>query len=72
VLSGGSPGPHAIQGIGASIVSAVLDTQIYDAVVRVINAEALHFARQLAAKEGLLLGYSSLAAILGGAHGGGA
>jgi cysteine synthase A len=63
VLSGGPPGPHAIQGIGAGIIPQVLDTGIYDEIFRVTNDEALHFARELAAKEGLLLGYSSAAAI---------
>jgi cysteine synthase A len=63
VLSGGTGGPHAIQGIGAGIIPPVLDTKIYDEIIRVTNDEALQFARQLAAKEGLLLGYSSGAAI---------
>ena len=64
VLSGGAPGPHAIQGIGAGIIPQVLNTGIYDQIIRITNDEALHFARLLAAKEGLLLGYSSAAAIL--------
>jgi cysteine synthase A len=65
VLSGGQPGPHAIQGIGAGIIPQVLDTGVYDEIIRITNDEALNFARELAAKEGLLLGYSSAAAILG-------
>ncbi|MDR1231017.1 MAG: cysteine synthase A [Spirochaetaceae bacterium] len=65
VLSGGQPGPHAIQGIGAGIIPKVLDTGIYHEIIRVTNDEALDFARKLAAQEGLLLGYSSAAAILG-------
>jgi cysteine synthase A len=63
VLSGGKPAPHAIQGIGAGIVPDVLDTGIYDEIIRVTNDEAHNFARELAAREGLLLGYSSSAAV---------
>ena len=65
VLSGGNPGPHAIQGIGAGIVPKVLDTGIYDEIIRITNEEAVNTARDLAAQEGLLLGYSSAAAVLG-------
>jgi cysteine synthase A len=64
VLSGGKPGPHAIQGIGSGIIPPVLDQEIYDEIIRVTNDEALDFARELAAQEGLLLGYSSAAAVL--------
>ena len=64
VLSGGTPAPHAIQGIGAGIIPAVLDTKIYDEIIRITNDEALDFGRMVAQKEGLLLGYSSAAAIL--------
>lgn len=64
VLSGGAPGPHAIQGIGAGIVPKVLDRSVYDEIIRITNGEARDFGRELAAKEGLLLGYSSAAAIL--------
>jgi cysteine synthase A len=64
VLSGGKPGPHAIQGIGAGIIPAVLNRDVYDEIIRVTNDEALNFSRELAAKEGLLLGYSAGAAIL--------
>jgi cysteine synthase A len=63
VLSGGPPGPHAIQGIGAGIIPPVLNREVYDEIIRVTNDEALNFARELAAKEGLLLGYSSGAAV---------
>jgi cysteine synthase A len=64
VLSGEPPGPHAIQGIGAGIVPKTLDTGIYDEIIRITDAEALNFARELAAKEGVLAGYSSAAAAL--------
>jgi cysteine synthase A len=63
VLSGGQAGPHAIQGIGAGIVPAVLDTAIYERVIRVGNEAARDTARLLAAREGLLLGYSAGAAV---------
>ncbi|MDR1400274.1 MAG: cysteine synthase A [Treponema sp.] len=65
VLSGGHPGPHVIQGIGAGIVPKVLDTGIYDEIIRITNDEAVNTARNLATQEGLLLGYSSAAAVLG-------
>jgi cysteine synthase A len=63
VLSGGEPGPHAIQGIGAGIIPPVLDRTIYDEIIRVTNDEAVQTARRLASEEGLLLGFSSGAAI---------
>jgi cysteine synthase A len=64
VLSGGQAAPHAIQGIGAGIVPQILDTSIYERIIRITNDEALSFGRELARKEGLLLGISSSAAIL--------
>ncbi len=62
VLSGGPKGPHPIQGIGAGFVPAILNTAIYDEVFRVKNEDAFRTAREMAAKEGLLVGISSGAA----------
>lgn len=62
VLSGGAKGPHPIQGIGAGFVPDVLNTQIYDEVIRVKNDDALETARRVAREEGLLVGISSGAA----------
>jgi cysteine synthase A len=63
VLSGGQKGPHPIQGIGAGFVPPILDTSIYDEVVRVEAGDAMATARRAAAEEGLLVGISSGAAI---------
>jgi cysteine synthase A len=63
VLSGGKKGPHALQGIGAGFVPKVLNTKIYDEIVRVTNEDAFASARRIAREEGLLVGISSGAAI---------
>jgi cysteine synthase A len=63
VLSGGRPGPHPLQGIGAGFVPGVLDTTVYDEVIRVPTDDAFDTARRMAREEGLLVGISSGAAV---------
>ncbi len=62
VLSGGLKGPHKLQGLGAGFVPAVLNTKIYDEIIRVKDDDALESARRMAKEEGLLVGISSGAA----------
>jgi cysteine synthase A len=62
VLSGGQKGPHPLQGIGAGFVPRVLNTHIYDEIIRVKGEDAFRIARQMATSEGLLVGISSGAA----------
>jgi cysteine synthase A len=63
ILSGGTRGPHPIQGIGAGFVPSILNTSAYDEIVRVKNQDALDTARRMATEEGLLVGISSGAAV---------
>jgi cysteine synthase A len=59
ILSGGNPGPHKIQGIGAGFIPDVLNTKIYDEVITVTNAQAIQTSRELSRTEGLLVGISA-------------
>ena len=63
VLSGGQAGPHPLQGLGAGFVPKILNTKIYDEIVRVKNDDAMNVARRMAREEGLLVGISSGAAM---------
>lgn len=63
VLSGGKPGPHKLQGIGAGFVPKVLNTDIYDEIIRIKDEEAYERGRQLARTDGVLTGVSSAAAV---------
>ncbi|WP_270167118.1 cysteine synthase A [Paenibacillus sp. SYP-B4298] len=63
LLSGGKPGPHKIQGIGANFVPDILNREIYDGVITVENEDAFEYARRAAKEEGILCGISSGAAI---------
>ena len=63
VLSGGKPGPHKIQGIGAGFVPEVLNTKVYDEIIKINNEDAFEHARRAGREEGVLCGISSGAAI---------
>lgn len=63
VLSGGEAGPHKIQGIGAGFIPEIMETDLIDQIIKVSNAEAYNTARELASREGLLVGISAGAAV---------
>ncbi|OSI14689.1 cysteine synthase A [Neisseria dumasiana] len=63
VLSGGEKGPHPIQGIGAGFVPSILNTEVYDTIIKASNEDAFATARAMAEKEGILVGISSGAAV---------
>lgn len=68
VLSGGKPGPHQLQGIGAGFVPSILNTQVYDEIIRVTTKEAYEAGRLMAHREGILVGITSGAALYAAAQ----
>lgn len=68
VLSGGQPGPHKLQGIGAGFVPSILNTQVYDEIIKVSTEEAYETGRLIARKEGILVGITSGAALYAAAE----
>ena len=64
VLSGGEPGPHKLQGLGAGFVPDTLNTEVYDDIIKVANETAMDMSRRVAKEEGILGGISSGAAIV--------
>jgi cysteine synthase A len=63
VLSGGAPGPHPIQGIGAGFVPSILDTKLLDGIIKVSKDDAFNFTKRAAKEEGLFIGISSGASL---------
>lgn len=63
VLSAGTPGPHAIQGIGAGFIPDILNREIYDEIIPVSNEDAFSMGKQIGRSEGILVGISSGAAV---------